>query len=255
MLRLMALLTLALATPAAAQVSECRPPCRDGFTCLDGTCVSACNPACPSGSRCTNTGTCVAEVPSASNAPKAPASSADGAPDEERIKGTNLHVNALGLLQFGLIPRVEFGDNLTGLIGIHLPNTGALTYVLASADDEDYGFGFGVNLGMRYYFNSWDEQRGFYLGGFAEYAYSTSEDTVDDLAEYETHALITSGEVGFRWVFGSFLLDVGGMLGGFFPISSSGTPIGPGGCPFEDSCDGSDTTVFGMLVLDVGFFL
>lgn len=30
----------------------CYPPCRSGFTCQAGTCISLCNPPCPSGERC-----------------------------------------------------------------------------------------------------------------------------------------------------------------------------------------------------------
>ncbi len=30
----------------------CVPPCRAGYTCIDGECVSLCNPPCPEGTRC-----------------------------------------------------------------------------------------------------------------------------------------------------------------------------------------------------------
>ncbi len=30
----------------------CNPPCRSGYTCIDGECVSLCNPPCPPGSKC-----------------------------------------------------------------------------------------------------------------------------------------------------------------------------------------------------------
>lgn len=42
-----------------AQTTDCFPPCRSGFVCHNGTCVSVCNPPCPEGERCTPEGECV----------------------------------------------------------------------------------------------------------------------------------------------------------------------------------------------------
>jgi hypothetical protein len=36
---------------------RCDPPCRSGFSCKEGRCVSLCNPPCPAGERC-NKGEC-----------------------------------------------------------------------------------------------------------------------------------------------------------------------------------------------------
>lgn len=55
-------------------------------------------------------------------------------PIEEPPRGTNVHVNALGLLQFGLIPRVEFGGATTLLFGVHFFNTGILSYSVIPGD-------------------------------------------------------------------------------------------------------------------------
>jgi len=44
-------------------VSECNPPCRVGYTCVNGECISLCNPPCPPGSQCDATvGDCVPAV-------------------------------------------------------------------------------------------------------------------------------------------------------------------------------------------------
>jgi len=41
-------------------VSMCNPPCRKGYTCVDGECISICNPPCSPGYRCDpNLGDCV----------------------------------------------------------------------------------------------------------------------------------------------------------------------------------------------------
>ncbi len=37
---------------APCRATECNPPCRTGYTCVDAQCVSACNPPCPTGYRC-----------------------------------------------------------------------------------------------------------------------------------------------------------------------------------------------------------
>lgn len=38
---------------------DCMPPCRPGYFCRDGVCLSRCNPPCPAGADCTNEGRCV----------------------------------------------------------------------------------------------------------------------------------------------------------------------------------------------------
>lgn len=35
-------------------VSQCTPPCRVGYTCQDGKCIELCNPPCPPGTKCAN---------------------------------------------------------------------------------------------------------------------------------------------------------------------------------------------------------
>lgn len=40
-------------------VSECSPPCRSGFMCLQNECVSRCNPPCPNNQVCTDDGECI----------------------------------------------------------------------------------------------------------------------------------------------------------------------------------------------------
>lgn len=48
------------ATPQAASTPvACVPRCRSGYTCIDGSCVSACNPTCAAGDTCNAGGECV----------------------------------------------------------------------------------------------------------------------------------------------------------------------------------------------------
>jgi hypothetical protein len=46
------------APPTYAVVYPCYPPCRSGFICYTGRCVSACNPPCAEGLVCTERGAC-----------------------------------------------------------------------------------------------------------------------------------------------------------------------------------------------------
>lgn len=52
-------LAAALPATAAAQQGDCYPPCRAGFLCHQGQCVSACNPPCAASELCAPTGECV----------------------------------------------------------------------------------------------------------------------------------------------------------------------------------------------------
>jgi hypothetical protein len=50
--------------PAAAPTdAACTPPCRSGFLCQSGVCISACNPPCPADQQCTAQGECAYAYP------------------------------------------------------------------------------------------------------------------------------------------------------------------------------------------------
>lgn len=60
---------------SAQRAEECFPPCRNGYLCVDGACVTACNPPCDGAQVCRD-GACVASqqpspTPSPSGAPPA----------------------------------------------------------------------------------------------------------------------------------------------------------------------------------------
>jgi hypothetical protein len=262
--------------PAPAPAAQCLPACRSGYLCHQGQCISACNPPCSAGEICTGSGVCQLSAPPAELSappaePAAPAArrrstySAAAPPDpplgplaadgSRGPSGANLHVNALGLLQFGLIPRLEIGGSNTFLLGAHFFNTGALSYVVIPGDDEELNFSIGGNLGFRHYFSRRGGQLGGYFGAFLEYASLTMTDETDDRAKYERGLLIPAVDVGHRWVWGKFLLDLGGILGAAFVVSAKDTPIGEEGCAYVDSClEEAETSAFGMGTLDVGFF-
>ena len=169
--------------------------------------------------------------------------------------GANLHVNLIGVLQFGLIPRLEMGGSTTLLLGAHFFNTGLLSYVVILGENDEAKFSIGGNVGLRHYFNSRGGQVGGYFGGFLEYASLNSIDETDDRAEYHRGMLIPAVDAGSRWVWGKFLMDQGGIAGAAFTVSAEATPLGADGCHWSDSClEEKTTTPLMMGVLNLGFF-
>lgn len=286
----------ALAQPTSSGVAEsdepaeaCFPSCRAGYLCHQGQCISACNPPCGAGEVCEDGGVCrlmeAAPPPRASepstartdasntSSPERPESAAPAnspaprgtvpqppvlPPAKDPPGGTNVHINALGLLQFGVIPRVEFGGATTLLLGAHFFNTGILSYSVIPGDSsaDTFSFGIGGNVGVRRYFHPDGGQAGAYLGGFLELAYIKTVDESDDMAEYHRNLLIPAVDAGYRWVWGKFLLDLGGIVGAAIVTGAEDRPVGPNGCRYSDSClEEADTTIFGMGTLNVGFFL
>ena len=43
----------------AQDTLNCYPPCRSGYVCHNGECISRCNPLCPSGQECNQNGDCI----------------------------------------------------------------------------------------------------------------------------------------------------------------------------------------------------
>jgi hypothetical protein len=75
------------AAPSGALAQQCAPPCRAGFMCHKGQCVSVCNPPCEANEMCTAGGECVpkqaeppAPPPQAQPGPHAPSAPGQPAP-------------------------------------------------------------------------------------------------------------------------------------------------------------------------------
>jgi hypothetical protein len=90
--------TPATAAPAVDPNTPCLPPCRSGYLCHKGQCISLCNPPCPPGTICTGNGECISEGQTRS----APAHRAE--PEEvavteidRRYKGFFMEIRPLGL--------------------------------------------------------------------------------------------------------------------------------------------------------------
>lgn len=159
----------------------------------------------------------------------------------------NLHINALGLLQVGLNPTVEFGGPNYGVSGfIRLMNTGLLSYVL----DEDFRYGFGIGARGRWYSGDGGTMRGIYFGGGLEYlfGYSLWEDGIRKW-EYRWRMLAPQVDGGYRWGFDNFLVGVGAGAGVGIGLSSERTIEG------TRSRYTPESEFLIMLTVDLGLFL
>lgn len=110
-------------------VESCSPPCRSGYVCLNGQCVERCNPPCPPGEKCDASGNCVRKQPSGA-APQTggAVNAADTIPSRAKYKNSFT----------GEIP-------WNGLVGLGM----LYTYRPISAVALEGGFGFGM-LGLKY---------------------------------------------------------------------------------------------------------
>lgn len=169
----------------------------------------------------------------------------------------NFHINALGLLQFGVAPTLEIGGrHWSTFLRVRPMNSGVASYFLVGtpSEDDNFIFGMGAGVGARGWVLGKGNMRGLFFGGGIEYAYTRVDDDEDDRAQWRTHSIVPLGEFGYRWVFGRFLLGVGLSAGAAIPVGWSDTPVGLDGCFYVDSCDDTrDVFPFGMLRLDIGW--
>jgi hypothetical protein len=235
-------------------VNSCEPACRSGFTCRQSSCVSLCNPLCPADETCTASGECVsAHVADHLDAVPVPARTRDSSANAL----VNLHVDAAGLLQFGLTPTIEVGETFSGYLRLRLMNTGLASYFLLGRDaDDDLRFGAGAALGFHWFSAERGNMRGFYGGAALEYAFLETRDDSVDFARYRTHALIPQIDFGHRWAFGDFFVGVSGKLGLAVPFKNHAVGIGDTPCPLPGSCrEDLGVSVIPGIGVDLGWFI
>jgi hypothetical protein len=241
----------AIAPVQSSDPNQCLPACRASFVCLQGQCVSACNPLCAEGEYCTESGECVPGSP-----PSEQTSEAEPARDPSADSVVNVHFDALGLLQFGLTPTVEFGKRFSGYARLRLSNTGLLNYVLLPRDDMELHWGLGGAIGMHFFSSREANMRGVFGGPALEYAFTRMRDESRRNAAYGTHSLVPQLDLGYRWAFGSLLLGLGGRIGLAIPVAAYDKPLGKNGCSGKDACaEDRDLLFMGSVFLDLGWFL
>lgn len=139
------------------------------------------------------------------------------APTLAPTSDSSFHVNVLGLLQFGLAPTLEWGQDSTVLLRARLMNLGALSYLISDADDEEFISGLGVSVQWRKYLGT-GTQNGPFFGGGIEAMYTQTEGA--DV--YETTYVVPQFEAGSRWHDGGSFSGVGAFVGLAVPIKTVG---------------------------------
>lgn len=244
---------------------QCLPSCRTGYLCVSGQCMSACNPICPAGEMCSERGECVAGGSEPVSEPgKEPEKKGPVADPKDSTANSivNLHVDVLGLLQFGITPTLEVGGkHVAGFLRLRALNTGLLSYFLLDHKPDDvFKWGIGGALGVHLFTAGAGNMRGLFGGVALEYAFGKNENTKKTQATYKTHELIPQLDIGYRWAFGHFLVDVGGRIGVLLPVGSKDEAIpvngsAANGCVGDDACDGERSILpIGSIFLDLGYF-
>lgn len=144
------------------------------------------------------------------------------------------HVNVLGLAQLGPTFAVELGGRfVSGAIRFRAMNLGFLSYALVADEFRDtLLFSYGVAGELRFYSGRNGNMRGFFLGGALEYVSTSSEEEHSII--YDTQLVVPQFELGYRWVWGSFLLEVGGGLGYALVVDATSRLIDERGTYYEN---------------------
>ena len=129
--------------------------------------------------------------------------------------GFNITPLELGL--YGPHLSFEYGDRFAVAMKGRYGDIGLLSH-LGYDGDEEYQYSYGVGIGFRTYFTG-DLEGGFVGSGF-EFAHTHWEEIQHDGFgnPYGMSQLIGYVEGGYRWIFGQFLLTLGGAFGGSIPI-------------------------------------
>jgi hypothetical protein len=244
---------LAASATAHAQDSEpqpaqCTPACRSGYVCIDGACVSACNPACADDERCVGNDICerramsepTPSIPSGPVVSITPPGPVTVLATRSPSADSNLafHINLLGLLQFGPTLALELGGKTASFAArFRALNAGALSYVLVAdaSDGETLDFSYGLAATLRIYTAVQGNMRGFYWGPGVELVHARVVE--DESVAYTTELVIPELEIGYRWAFGSLLVEVGAAFGYGFVTSATSELIADGGTLYSNDAE------------------
>ncbi len=137
--------------------APCRPPCRDGYSCTKGLCVSSCNPPCPSGAVCTAGGRCETRAGASVSGWDWP--SADLAAEKRRLTQRNHD-------------------------GFYLRYSAGIGYLYDALDAPADASIEGVGAGLFDLLVGGTPGEGFVIGGGVTYVYIPEPRYRDDLAEF-----------------------------------------------------------------------
>lgn len=195
---------------------------------------------------------CLTTLASSASAVDAPDGRATPADAEPGLRA-DAHVNAAGLLQFGLTPTFELGAGHWGALAqFRFFNTGLLANSTIPTSGEHLAFSYGIAVGGRWYSASHGPLTGFNAGAMLEYLHIRNEDTTEREA-YVTGLVVPQIAGGYRWKFDWFLVGVGATAGYAFVVSKKTEDLSGGADPYLLESDAT-SQVYGSGLLDVGVF-
>jgi hypothetical protein len=122
-----------------------------------------------------------------------------------------VYANSLSPLVFGLSLAAEGGASFSGWVRIRSGDVGAATAVYRNAKASNHlDPSFGLAGGARWYSAGKGNLRGFYTGLGLEYVYLAGGTNSYD---WRMPMLVPQVDVGYRWVWGHFMMSAGGWIG------------------------------------------
>jgi hypothetical protein len=188
----------------------------------------------------------------AGTAAAAAGSSAAPAEPARPMAAMNLLLDPLGFLQFGPVAQLEFQffPGLYGYVHARLNGLGLLPWLLYSSSPAIYSFAVGP--GVRYFFLSKDSPHAPFLGFLTEIGYTpySANTGYTDALEGTAINLTFGANAGYRWRFGTLIVQVGAYAGASPRMSSVWHYLST---PTDQHTDPADVVFFGMLDVSIGW--
>jgi hypothetical protein len=167
---------------------------------------------------------------------------------------SNVQVNALGVLVFGLTGAFELGTSHWGTAArARWLNSGLVARSKFPADDnQSLVFSYGAALGVRYYGASSGPLTGMFVGPAVEYVHARVEDHVVQIATL-TSLVVPQVEAGYRWRIGALLIDIGAGAGYALVLERGVEDLG-GGHNAANYQDNAANTPYLSVLGDIGYF-
>ena len=162
-----------------------------------------------------------------------------------------------GIVGFGVSAGYEVGSSHSFNLRFKALNTGLLSYqVLPRNEFERFDWGIGLSLGYRHYEAQWGNLRGFYYGGGLGWSVNRVVSDADLTVARVTNSLSPFAELGYRWVFGQFILGFGPQITAAAPVAQFSKEVGNVQCVNETLCaESSVVRLEGSFVIEIGWML
>jgi len=167
---------------------------------------------------------------------------------------SDLQVNALGVLVFGLTAAYELGAGHWGAAArARWLNSGLVARSKFPADDnQSLVFSYGTAIGARYYSATNGALTGWFEGPAIEYVHARVEDRVAEIATV-TSLIVPQLEAGYRWRIGALLVDLGAGVG-YAVVLARGVDDIDGGNNAASYRDNAANTPYLGVLGDIGYF-